>query len=78
MVGGSFRNVILMNEVDINKTGLNQGDTGTMSGQKLMAYPIKQGNIIMYYPESNIFVTLQFDPHLKIPSFNSIEAIFEK
>jgi hypothetical protein len=31
-----------MNEVDINKTLLKQGDTGTMSGQKLMAYPIKQ------------------------------------
>ena len=84
-VVGSSRNVVLMNEVDINKTGLNQGDTltvkndtGTMSGQILMAYPIKQGNIMMYYPESNILVPLQFDPQPKTPSFNSIEVFLEK
>jgi hypothetical protein len=67
-----------MNEVDINKTLLNQGDTGTMSGQKLMAYPIKQGNIMMYYPESSILVPLQFDPQPKTPSFNSIKVFLEK
>ena len=77
-VGGSSQNVVLMNEVDINKTGLNQGDTGTMSGQILMAYPIKQGNIMMYCPESNILVPLQFDPQPKTPSFNSIEVFLEK
>jgi hypothetical protein len=67
-----------MNEVDINKTGLNQGFTGTMSRQKLMVYPIKQGNIMIYYPESNILVPLQFDPQPKTPSFNSIEVFLEK
>ena len=77
-VGGSFQNIVLMNEVDINKTGLNQGYTGTMSGQKLMAYPIKQGNIMMYYPESSILVPLQFDQQPKTPSFNSIEVLSEK
>jgi hypothetical protein len=49
-----------------------------MSGQILMAYPIKHGNIMMYYPESNIFLPLQFDPQPKIPSFNSIEVFLEK
>ena len=29
-VVGSSRNVVLMNEVDINKTGLNSGDTVTV------------------------------------------------
>ena len=77
-VVGSSRNVVLMNEVDINKTGLNQGFTGTMSRQKLMVYPIKQGNIMIYYPESNILVPLQFDPQPKTPSFNSIEVFLEK
>ena len=62
----------------INKTLLNQGDTGTMSGQILMAYPIKQGNIMMYYPESSILVPLQFDPQPKTPSFNYIEVFLEK
>jgi hypothetical protein len=77
-VGGSFQKIILMNEVDNNKTVLNQSDTRTMSGQKLMAYPIKQGNIMMYYPESSILVPLQFDPQPKTPSFNSIEVFLEK
>lgn len=83
--GISSRNVVLMNEADINKIGLNQGDTvtvkndtGAMTGQKLLAYPIKQGNIMMYYPESNVLVPRQFDPQSKTPSFKSIEVFLEK
>ena len=83
--GISSRNVVLMNEADINKIGLNQGDTvtvkndtGTIAGQKLMVYPIKQGNIMMYYPESNVLVPRQFDPQSKTPSFKSIEVFLEK
>jgi hypothetical protein len=75
----------LINEVNINKTRLKQSDTvtvkndtGTMSGQILMVYPIKQENIKMYYPESNILVPLQFHPQPKTPSFNSIEVFLEK
>ena len=77
-VVGSSRNVVLMNEVDINKTGLNKGDTGAMSGQILMTSSIKQENFMMYYPESNILVPLQFVPQPKTPSFNSIEVFLEK
>jgi hypothetical protein len=77
-VGRSSRNVVLMNEVDINKTGLNKGDTGAMSGQILMTSSIKQENFMMYYPESNILVPLQFVPQPKTPSFNSIEVFLEK
>ena len=83
--GISSRNVVLMNEEDIKKIGLNQGDTvtvkndtGVMAGQKLQAYPIKPGNIMMYYPESNILVPRQFDPQSKTPSFKSIEVFLEK
>jgi hypothetical protein len=82
---GASHNFFLINEVDINKTGLNQNvtvtvkkDTGTISGQKLMAYPIKQKNIMIDYTESNILVPLQFDPQPKTPSFNSIETFLEK
>ena len=84
-VGMSSRNVVLMNEEDIIKIGLSEGDTvtvknntGIMSGQKLQAYPIKPGNIMMYYPESNILVPRQFDPQSKTPSFKSIEVFLEK
>ena len=83
--GISSRNVVLMNEEDIERIGLNQGDTvtvkndtGVMAGQKLQAYPIKPGNIMMYYPESNILVPRQFDPQSKTPSFKSIEVFLEK
>lgn len=83
--GVSSRNVVLMSEEDIKRIGLNEGDsvtikndTGVMSGQKLLAYPIKPGNIMMYYPESNILVPRQFDPQSKTPSFKSIEVFLEK
>ncbi|MZH42286.1 MAG: FdhF/YdeP family oxidoreductase [Nitrospinae bacterium] len=83
--GVSSRNVVLMNEEDTNRLGLNQGDivtvrnnTGIMTGQKVHIYPIKPGNVMMYYPESNILVPRQFDPQSKTPSFKSIEVIVEK
>ena len=83
--GVSSRNVVLMNEEDTNRLGLNQGDivtvrnnTGIMTGQKVHIYPIKPGNVMMYYPESNILVPRQFDPQSKTPSFKSIELIVEK
>ncbi|MBT4048848.1 MAG: molybdopterin-dependent oxidoreductase, partial [Nitrospina sp.] len=83
--GVSSRNVVLMNEEDIKKVGSKEGDlvtikneTGTMAGQKLQAYPIKPGNIMMYYPESNVLVPRQIDPKSKTPSFKSIEVFLEK
>ena len=79
------RNVVLMNEEDIKMIGLKQGDsvrvkndTGIITGQKVQAFPIKPGNIMMYYPESNILVPRQFDPESKTPSFKSIEVFLEK
>ncbi|MCS5621176.1 MAG: FdhF/YdeP family oxidoreductase, partial [Nitrospinaceae bacterium] len=61
--GVSSRNVVLINEEDIKRIGSKEGDlvtikndTGIMVEQKLQAYPIKQGNIMMYYPESNVLV----------------------
>ena len=52
--------------------------TGTMIGQKAVAYPIKEGKIMMYYPDSNILVPRNSDPQSKTPSFKSIEVILEK
>ena len=83
--GVSSRNVVLINEEDIKRIGSKEGDlvtikndTGIMAGQKLQAYPIKTGNIMMYYPESNVLVPRQFDPQSKTPSFKSIEVFLEK
>jgi hypothetical protein len=49
-----------------------------MIGQKAVAYPIKEGKIMMNYPESNILVPRNFDPQSKTPSFKSIEVFLEK
>jgi molybdopterin-dependent oxidoreductase alpha subunit len=83
--GVTSRNVVLMNELDIKRVGSKEGDlvtikndTGTMTGQRIQAYPIKPGNIMMYYPESNILVPRQIDPKSKTPSFKSIEVFLEK
>jgi molybdopterin-dependent oxidoreductase alpha subunit len=83
--GIKSRNVVLMNEEDINRIGSKDGDlvtvkndTGEMIGLKLKAYPIKPGNIMMYYPESNILVPRQFDPQSRTPSFKSIEVLLER
>ena len=83
--GISGRNVVLMNKNDMTALDLPENcrvivknATGTMTGQKAVAYPIKEGNIMMYYPESNILVPRNSDPQSKTPSFISIEVILEK
>ena len=74
-----------MNKNDMTALVLPENDqvtvkntTGMMIGQKAVAYPIKEGNIMMYYPESNIPVPRNSDPQSKMPSFKSIEVILEK
>jgi formylmethanofuran dehydrogenase subunit D len=81
----SRRDVVLMNKNDMAALSLPENNqvtvkntTGMMIGQKAVAYPIKEGNIMMYYPESNIPVPKNSDPQSKMPSFKSIEVILEK
>jgi len=83
--GISGRNVVLMNKSDMTTLGLLENNkvtiknqTGVMTGQKAIAYPIKEGNIMMYYPESNVLVPRNSDPQSKTPSFKSIEVFLEK
>ena len=83
--GISERNVVLMNKNDMTASDLPENcrvtvinATGSMTGQKAVAYPIKGGNIMMYYPESNILVPRNSDLQSKTPSFKSIEVILEK
>jgi len=76
---------VLMNQNDMDRLGLLEGnkitvtnETGKMVNQKAIAYPIKDGNIMMYYPESNVLVPRNSDAQSKTPSFKSIEVILEK
>ena len=81
----SRRDVVLKNKNDMTALGLPENNqvtvkntTGMMIGQKAVAYPIKEGKIMMNYPESNILVPRNFDPQSKTPSFISIEVILKK
>ena len=83
--GISRRDVVLMNKNDMTALVLPENDqvtvkntTGTMIEQKAVAYPIKEGKIMIYYPDSNILVPRNSDPQSKTPSFISIEVILEK
>ncbi|MEK9630059.1 MAG: FdhF/YdeP family oxidoreductase, partial [Nitrospinota bacterium] len=82
--GISSRNVVMMNPKDIERLNLQEGsrvtvknDTGKIAQQKVVAYPIKTGNIMMYYPESNQLVPRNIDPKSKTPSFKSVEVTVE-
>ena len=75
----------MMNKNDMTALVLPENDQvtvkntiETMIGQKAVAYPIKEGKIMMYYPDSNILVPRNSDPQSKTPSFISIEVILKK
>lgn len=77
--GVKSRKVVLMNAEDIQSAGLRENDrvtvkneTGELTSQTVVAYPIKSGNIMMYYPEANALVPKTIDPQSKTPSFKSI------
>ncbi len=79
------RNVVLMNPKDILENGWKENDrvsvkskTGTLSKQILIGYPIRSGNVMMYYPEANILVPRKHDNQSKTPSFKSVDIIIEK
>ncbi len=80
--GISSRNVVLMNPEDIQSHGFREGqkitvhnDTGEMAGLIIHPFPIRSGNILMYYPEANVLVPRQHDAQSKTPSFKSIDVV---
>jgi anaerobic selenocysteine-containing dehydrogenase len=71
--GGNF---VLMNKKDKSTLGVAESvrvtvknARGTMTTQKELAYPIKEGNIL---------VSRDSNPQSKMPSFKSIEVTLEK
>ena len=79
------RDAVLMNPDDMQTRGMTEGEkvnvqsaTGRMRGLTLFPFPIKAGNIMMYYPEANVLVPRSHDPHSKTPSFKSINVVVEK
>ena len=84
--GVKTRQAVLMSAEDIAATGLNENglvrvssSTGKMTNLKLLAFPIKPGNVMMYYPEANVLVPRRdYDKKSMTPSFKSVEVIIEK
>ncbi|GJL78423.1 MAG: formate dehydrogenase [Nitrospinaceae bacterium] len=73
------RDVVLMNPEDIRSHGFQEGqkvtvanDTGELTSLKIISFPIKSGNIMMYYPEANVLVPRHHDKQSRTPSFKSV------
>jgi len=71
--------VVLMNPDDMAQQGWRQDqkvdlvtDTGKMRGVKIKAFDIRRGNLMTYYPEANVLIGKQVDPHSKTPGFKSV------
>lgn len=74
------RDVILMHPDDLRRLGLRhdqrvtvRSETGSMPGLLARGYDkLRPGNALTYYPESNVLVPRQIDPHSRTPTFKNI------
>ena len=83
--GVKSRDIIFMNSVDIHSLSIQKGErvtvknaTGILDNQEVVEYPIKSGNVMMYYPEANILVPRKCDSKSQTPSFKSIDVKITK
>ncbi len=83
--GIQTRDVVLINPDDLERLGWQEGeritvrsDTGSLTQQKLVAYPIKAGNLMMYYPEANVLVPRQSDKRSHTPPFKSVSVTLDR
>ena len=83
--GVKSRDVIFMNAEDIHSLSIQEGErvtvkntTGILDDQEVVEYPIKAGNVMMYYPEANILVPREYDNKSRTPSFKSIDVKITK
>ena len=86
----SYRDVVdrwtvLMNITDMKSLGIRENDRvdiesdfDNMRALKVKAFDIPEGNLISYYPESNILIGRQRDPRSKTPAFKSIQVSLKK
>ena len=76
--GQDRRDVILMNKDDMVRMGFIKDDrvtvksrTGTIHPILARPFNIKQGTVLMYYPEVNSLVSQEVDPLSRTPGFKS-------
>jgi molybdopterin-dependent oxidoreductase alpha subunit len=77
--GQERRDVVLMNAADIARLGLQidqrvriRSAAGEMRYILVREFDIREGNVAMYYPESNVLVPHTVDPLSKTPAFKSV------
>lgn len=83
----SSRWVVLMNKEDLFQKGLKENDlvtlessVGKMKHVKVRVFDIPSGNVMTYYPESNVLVSNATDPRSKTPGFKLtlVKMVLEK
>lgn len=77
--GQTSRWVVLMNKEDIANKGLKENElvslkteTGKMEKVVVREFDITKGNILTYFPESNILIPTTTDPRSLTPAFKSV------
>ncbi len=71
--------IVLMNKDDMQKMGLNENDlvalessVGKMENLKVRKFDIPSGNVMTYYPESNVLVPITTDPRSFTPAYKLV------
>lgn len=77
--GVEDRWTVMMNPSDMELLGLQEQDpvnlrsaAGEMLNLKVKAFDIPSGNLLTYYPESNLLIGTEADPRSKTPAFKSV------
>jgi len=76
--GQQERWVVLINPDDMRSLGLGENEfvtlkseTGTMKNVKVRSFNIKPGNVLGYYPETNVLISTATDKRSLTPSFKN-------
>ncbi len=79
--GQERRDVILMNDADIRRLGLQpnqrvhiRSNSGEMRYILVRSSNIRAGNAAMYYPEANTLVSNDVDPLSRTPAFKAVQV----
>ena len=77
--GQKSRWIVMMNKEDIEAEGLVENDlvtlksdVGMMEDVRVREFEISRGNVITYYPESNILIPITTDPRSRTPGEKSV------
>ncbi len=80
--GQERRDVLLMNSLDMQRRGLKENQkvtvtssTGQVSGLLARSFAIREGCVLMYYPEANALISRAVDPESRTPAFKATRVL---